>query len=298
MTTLSAATRRVENALPQIREAFDALGPNWHSFTELRKLYQWHQSDWRLKSVSFQNFLAELIDRQLLTRAILSLRPTPVTRYGWGNPSTLALAQSLSRDGYFSHYSAIDLHGLTREVPKTIYFNIEQTKAPGSGTLTQAGIDKAFSSKAKQRFTKNIAVYDKTRICVLEGANTGNLGVVSLGQISGGLYTNLERTLIDAAVRPAYCGGVSEVVKTYRAAKDHSPSANKIAAYLKQIGYTYPYHQSIGFYMQVAGYAEAELRLLERLGTNHDFYLDYGIVEKEYDSRWRLFYPKGTKRIA
>ena len=60
-------------------------------------------------------------------------------------------------------------------------------------------------------------------------------------------FTNLERTLIDATVRPVYAGGVFEVRKAYELAKE-KVSVNRLAALLQKLDYTYPYHQAIGFY--------------------------------------------------
>lgn len=104
--------------------------------------------------------------------------------------------------------------------------------------------------------------------------------------------TNLERTLIDAAVRPVYAGGVFEVKNAYKAAKDQV-SINKLASYLKTIGYTYPYHQIIGFYMERTGYRPTQLDLLRTIPQQYDFYIDYGLKQPGYDSKWRLYFPKG-----
>ena len=83
---------------------------------------------------------------------------------------------------------------------------------------------------------------------------TNNLGVIFFKDREGGSIptTNIERTLIDIAVRPVYSGGVFEVLKAYKMAKD-KVSINKLAAYLKKIGYVYPYHQVVGFYLEKSG---------------------------------------------
>jgi len=54
--------------------------------------------------------------------------------------------------------------------------------------------------------------------------------------------TNLERTLIDAVVRPAYSGGVFEVAKAFELAKDQV-SVNAMGAMLGKLRFAYPFHQ-------------------------------------------------------
>ena len=70
-------------------------------------------------------------------------------------------------------------------------------------------------------------------------------------------------------------------------------SLNVLVATLKKLAYVYPYHQVIGFYMQRAGYDTAQLDTLKRLGLQFDFYLTYGMRDKQLDPTWRLYLPKG-----
>jgi predicted transcriptional regulator of viral defense system len=142
-----------------------------------------------------------------------------------------------------------------------------------------------------------IAIED-VRICMLNGMHTGQLGVISMESDYDGSgparvrVTNLERTLIDIAVRPFYAGGVTEVLTAFERAQGKA-SANRLVALLRRLNYVYPYHQAIGFYMERAGYSDTALGLLRELPRNFDFYLTNQMRETDYVSQWRLHVPKG-----
>lgn len=249
---------------------------------------------WRLESPTEKGIVALLTRNSVLQQIRLGFPYRPVRRFVRGEVPTLDVVQSLDARGYFSHYTAMQLNDLTDQVPKTIYFNVEQTATGGGGDLTQEALDRAF--KGKSRISTNVTQYRDLRICRLNGRNTGQLGVVSTRLENPRRHlrvTNIERTLIDATVRPAYAGGILEVAQAFRAAADRA-SVNRIAAYLRQLAYTYPYHQAIGFYLERAGeYKESQIELLREFPLKFDFYLTHNMRSTEYNDRWRLFVPKG-----
>jgi predicted transcriptional regulator of viral defense system len=184
------------------------------------------------------------------------------------------------------------LHGLMKLPLKTIYLNAEQSaKSQDASSLNQRGIDLAFSGR--QRRSKLIYRHADISVVMIAGKNSDRLGVEEVVLPGAGplQVTNLERTLIDIVVRPAYAGGISNVVKAYSAAKDRM-SVDHLISTLETLDYVYPYHQAIGFLMQKVGHPEGTLSKLRSIGLNYDFYLTHEMKETAYSKEWRLHYPK------
>jgi len=266
--------------------------------TEIARVLLQNRSGWKLAAstrasdfISFLGKQGELKKQQFRSTSY----DRQITRYSWGKASLYEIALSFKQRAYLCHGTALTLHGLAKLNQKTIYLNAEQSPKPSSkGPLSQGGIDRAFSGK--QRQSNLIYTYYASSIVMIAGKNTSRLGVEEVvGPSSERLQvTNIERTLIDIVVRPAYAGGASQVLKAYRAAKGRI-SVARLVSMLKELDYIYPYHQPIGFLMEKAGYPEQEIKQLRALGLDHDFYLAHGMPQPEYSQGWRLFYPKDLK---
>jgi len=245
-----------------------------------------------VKTPTVSAAIEALVKARVLEKAVLPFPYRQDTRYLFGKVDLLDLIQSLNKDGYFSHLTAIFLNNLTEQIPKTVYFNIEQRLSGGDGQLTQEALNRAF--KAEPRVSSNVVEYKGTRIVKLNGRNTHQLGVVAKNRSQAGAVriTDIERTLIDATVRPAYAGGIAIVAEAFKLAHDLL-SVNKLTAYLRKLRYVYPYHQAIGFYMERAGYGEPLLKLLEHFPIEYDFYLHHAMRSPVLNKRWRLYVPKG-----
>jgi predicted transcriptional regulator of viral defense system len=264
-----------------------------YTFTELAGLLSQNSGHWRLpNNLSLRAFLDLLTTRTKLKAVNFEFPKITMTKFVWGEISIFELVASLRAGAYFSHYSAIYLHELTKQVPKAIYFNYEQPKKPApAGTLQQENIDRAFSCPA--RITNNVAKLDDYQIYLLSGKQTGRLGVLDIAHNDSQIpVTDTERTLVDATVRPNYSGGVAEVLGAFRKAAPRV-SVNKMMAYLKTLDYVYPYHQAIGFYLEKSGaYTDSQIRLVEKFGKYYDFYLVHQIKDTGYSKRWKIYYPK------
>ncbi|MEE9296986.1 MAG: type IV toxin-antitoxin system AbiEi family antitoxin [Phycisphaerae bacterium] len=258
--------------------------------------------------MSFQDFLEYLLKSRKLRRLEFPFSQRKEVRYTWGSVPLEVVLLTLKQGIHFSHFTAVQLHDLTEQDPRTLYVNHEQPRKPIPQLgLAQERIDLAF--RRKPRVTRNIAVVKGarrkgTRVCLLNGKHSGYLGVEEReihprdeGEAVRLRLTDVERTLIDIAVRPFYAGGVPEVLKAYERAADRV-SVNRLAAMLRKLDYVYPYHQAIGFYLEAAGsYEGSALEFFHgRFGYQFDFYLTYGMKETEYVPRWRIHVPKGLNR--
>jgi predicted transcriptional regulator of viral defense system len=287
---------RLQLAKPEITAYFDQAEQRIYSTRDLAVILGLNREAWRLaQRTSTAAFLTYLVQRTKLRRVKLSGTDVPgFEKYVWDDDvSPYALALSLRPRAYLSHGTAVSLHGLNDQLPAVIYVNQEQReKQLPSYPLTQESIDRAMARPP--RTSRYVLKHRTWRITLLSGKHTARLEV---GQIQGPErelldVTNIERTLIDIAVRPTYAGGVYQVLEAYRGAKDRI-SVGTLVATLRKLKYVYPYHQVIGFYMERAGYAADQFERLRKLGLEFDFYLAHGMKQTDFDSRWRLHFPQG-----
>lgn len=295
LVTEGRRSERWVSVRPQIERFFESSPQRIYSRSALADLLNAHRERWRLpESVGLSELIDFLLEQSALKLVELSSKKYKgVVRYAWSEVRPYELGLSIRKGAYLSHGSAMFLHGLTDQLPKTIYVNQEQSPKPLPATsLSQEGIDRAFARP--QRQSSFVLQWADWRYVLISGKFTDRLEVSTLRGPSGELLdtTKLERTLIDISVRPAYAGGVFQVMTAFREAQSRA-SAKVLVATLKKLEYVYPYHQAIGFYMTRAGYDRRALDLLRRLGLKFDFYLTHGLTQKEYDPEWRLYYPKG-----
>lgn len=282
-------------AAPQISALFDA-GQRLYTRTELHSILQAHRKEWALpkglQASRFINFLTSLSLRKIVLRPLPSEYRSK-TLFAWGAVTPLEVALATRSKSYLSHRTAAQLYGLLDESPD-IYVNSEQRPKPSSILpLQQYAIDRAF--QAHQRSSNYVFQYKKSRLILLSGKYTNDLGVADFTLQNAAAVvraTNIERTLIDLTVRPEYGGGIHKVAEAYRQARDRI-SAGLMFSIYSQMDLRYPYFQSIGFLMERAGFKDADVQHFRNLPRSFDFYLGYRIPEKirKYNSEWRLFYP-------
>ncbi len=264
---------------------------------DLAKILAEQRAFWRLAAATtVSKFIEFLIDDAELVMVEFAFPARTELCFVWGKASTLEVLSHFKKNTYFSHYTAMSSHGLTEQTPTSFYVTAERASPSVSkNDLTQEGIDRAFA--AAPRITENMCTLDAKRIYLLNGAHTKMLGVIAKdltaedGTKVRAKVTDLERTLIDAAVRPVYSGGVFEVAKAFEQARE-KVSINKLAATLAKLSFTYPFSQVIGYYLERAGYQGQQIDLL-RKPMQFDFYLTHSMGETRYVKDWRLHVPHG-----
>jgi hypothetical protein len=291
---------RIQIAKADIVKCFDELPDHVLKLKEIRAILTGHRAFWRLA----QSTTAEHLIDFLKTHAKLQEMEFPFPQraercFVWGDVPLLAILLSLRDNLYLSHYTAMQLHGLTEQSPTTIYMTDERNSASSQHDptkLDQIDIDLAFGRAP--RISHNWVEHAGKKIYLLNGSHTEHLGVINerVTDESGRdvlvRVTDLERTLIDITVRPIYAGGVFEVAKAFELAKD-SVSVNKLVAMLRKLAFAYPYHQAVGYYLQRADYKPSQIELVRRVPIEHDFYLMHDMRETRYVEQWRLFVPSG-----
>lgn len=291
---------RIQIAKPDILKAFEGL-PRVLTERDITNTLNTNRSFWRLaKRTTLTDFKQFMLDETPLRRVHFDFPQRSLSGFTWGEVPLLEVLLGIVENSFLSHYTAIQIHGLTEQSPKTIFLNQEKSnpyQETNQGPFEQEAIDKAFSQPP--RFSQNEVTHGSMRILFLKSAYQAGLGITMSTMNFGGRqdltlrYTNLERTLIDAAVRPFYAGGVFEVAKAFENSRHQNVSVNTLASMLKRMKFGYPYHQAIGYYLQRANYKSSQIDLFRKMPMDRDFYLTHQMGETSYNKEWRLHVPKG-----
>ena len=122
---------RFQIAKNDIVQFFDKSDNKVFSLSDISKILETDRKFWRLPvNMTAEEFANLLVKHTDLKLHKFEFRSKTITRFTWGNISTLNMAYSLEKNSYFSHYTALYLHELTDQIPKKIYVTHEQTPKP------------------------------------------------------------------------------------------------------------------------------------------------------------------------
>ena len=122
---------RIQIAKADIVDTF-ASGPRVMQASRIAIVFNQNRRSWRLaQNTTLHDFIAFLIKSSELRPVRFPFPQREVSGYTWGKVPLLEILIELVDRGFYSHYTALRMHGLTEQVPKTIYIN--QEKPPSSG---------------------------------------------------------------------------------------------------------------------------------------------------------------------
>lgn len=165
---------------------------------------------------------------------------------------------------YISHYSAMEMHQMTTQPVNTVYVTVAQRRR----TRTIAGMEYRFIYASQRFFWGWEMIWATTEEQVR--------------------VSDLEKTLLDCAVRPELCGGLGELAKGLWLRKDDLDDS-RLVEYVERLGHKAA-AKRIGFLLETYGLGRPETIDALQSHTN----LGYDLLdptlpdEGPHHARWRL----------
>lgn len=182
-----------------------------------------------------------------------------------------------SRPYYISHYSAMELHQMTTQPVNTVYVIVRRQW----DSRTIAGVQYRFVYANERSFwgweTIWATAEEQVRV------------------------SDLEKTVLDCAVRPQLCGGLGELAKGFWLRKDDL-NDSRLVEYVQRLDHKAAARR-IGFLLETYGLGEPETiaALQSLINLGYDL-LDPTLPDEgPYHSRWRLrinLHPEELKAIV
>lgn len=174
------------------------------------------------------------------------------------------IASHLAEPYYVGYWSALNYHGLTEQVPRTVF--VATPSRVGKRKILDS--DYRFITLAERKFFG----YDQ--------------------EIIGDARVNVsdrEKTLVDCLDHPEYCGGLEEVVKALHSGRDEL-SLEKMAGYAKRMGNS-AILKRLGYLIELMGIKHSAGLIDSALEEVKKGYVLLDPTEERggwYLARWRL----------
>ena len=213
----------------------------------------------------------------------------------------LEVAMAILPRGYFCFQTALFFNSLSNQVPSNFYLATDRLSAPSSKrnvTLSDEELIDYFMKGSRD--LKNYCVWRKSKIYIAQRSFFAPEGLLRKKISEAGrdieiIFSDCERSLIDAAVSPEFCGGVLSVREAYELAKGKF-KIKRMIEYYRAMDLAFPYWQRVGFWLSSAGLKSAAEEWLDAFGKpKQDFYLAHGFrSDWAYHPEWRVFAPGGV----
>ena len=226
-------------------------------------------------------FLSELVKREIISRlkpGLFLIIPLEADKNYLENRYIVAKELIKSHSYYISHYSAMAIHGLTTQPVLKVFM----TSSARKKNRLISGAEFIFLYAKGSNFfgieDRWITKQDKIKV------------------------SNLEKTIIDALMRPELCGGISEIAKGIWLRR-HNINYEKLLKYCNKIKIK-AVAKRLGFILQALNLADKNI--LTKLGSYIEDSKAYVLLDPtlkkqgKHLSRWRLlinFNPEELKSV-
>ena len=185
------------------------------------------------------------------------------------------VAMALVQPAAISHWSALNHHGLTEQIPREVFvLTTTDTSVPRKRT--------SGSSGGKSGYPVDATVY---RFVQVRPERYFGVERVWIGDVRVWI-TDLERTLLDGLAMPQHCGGFGEVIHAFGEAMDQL-DLEKIVAYSQGLGLAIA--KRAGWVLERQGCDSPQIDKLAVLPIKGYRKLDpTGLRKGAYNSRWML----------
>tara|TARA_R110000764_G_scaffold234856_1_gene328999 strand:+ start:2162 stop:3049 length:888 start_codon:yes stop_codon:yes gene_type:complete len=289
-----------DRASSEITSFFKRSTSKAYTTNDIQEIFNTNRDIWRIAGYrNYKNFITYLSDNKILILDVQNheYRTSKKQILRKHNCTPFDVGLTVKKEGYLSNYSAMQIHQLTLQIPKTIYISEDKTSSNdhvGNVILEQSSVDKAFSKPQRIATESYKSEYDGFKYVYLKRKHKfTNIGVARINNLA---VTDLERTLIDIAVRPAYSGGAFQILEAYKNSRG-KVNPDKISTYLDELDYIYPYHQLVGFYLDLAGFDDKDLKQFSNKKSNINFYQTYNLSNKKLNTKWGIYYPSGIEAL-
>ena len=185
------------------------------------------------------------------------------------------VAMALTSPAVVSHWSALHYHGLTEQVPRTVF--VLTTTATSAPRMRAAG-----STPRGGRYLAGDTMYRFVRVSPDRLFGTEQVWIHDATVV----ITDLERTLLDGLSRPRYCGDFAEVLHAFEVAMNRM-DVTRIAEYAIRLGTATA--KRLGWILAYCGCESSEVDRLAELPTRGYRTLDpTGPRKGRCNARWMV----------